>query len=142
MAATEELVHGMFSAIEARDFDTVAASLTPDCDFRAPGIELRGPDGFLAWTRPFLEAFPDIHHHIGPIVAAGDGVAFELEIHGTHTEPLVTPEGALPPTQRPLHLSACNIWRLDEGGGIASYHVYFDQVAFMVALGLIPQERD
>jgi hypothetical protein len=140
MPAAEELVQKMFSAIEARDWDGVAAALTPDCDFRAPGVELRGPEGAVAWMRPFLDAFPDIHHHIGPVVAAGDGVAFELEIHGTHTAPLVTPQGELPPTQRSLGLAACNIWRLQDEGAIAAYHIYFDQVEFMVALGLVPQE--
>jgi len=73
--------------------------------------------------RPFLDAFPDIHHHIGPVVAGGDGVAFELEIHGTHTAPLATPQGELPPTGRELHLDACNVWRLTDDGAIASYRL-------------------
>lgn len=141
MAASEELVRRMFTAIEARDYDAVAGALAPDCDFRAPGVELRGPDGVLAWMRPFLEAFPDIHHHIGPTVAAGDRVAFELELHGTHTAPLATPEGELPPTGRELYLSVCNMWSVRDDDAIASYHIYFDQVEFMAALGLIPQEE-
>ena len=140
MAGAQERVQRLFTAIEARDWDAVAGSLAPDCEFRAPGVELTGPDGVVAWMRPFLEAFPDLPHHIGPVVASDDGVAFELLLHGTHTAPLATPQGELPPTQRTLSLAACNVWRLRDDGAIGSYHIYFDQVEFMVALGLIPQE--
>jgi len=38
----------MFRAIEAPDFDAVAGKMAPDCDFRAPGVALHGPDG--AWS--------------------------------------------------------------------------------------------
>jgi predicted ester cyclase len=140
MAHSDALVQDVFRAIEARDFDAVAGRLTPDCDFRAPGVALQGPEGVVAWMQPFLDAFPDLHHHIGPVVASGDGVAFELELHGTHTEPLATPQGELPGTGRELHLAVCNMWRVTDDGAIAAYHIYFDQVAFMVALGLVPEE--
>jgi predicted ester cyclase len=140
MPESDVLVHELFSAIEARDYDAVKARIAADCDFRAPGVALRGPDAFLSWERPFLDAFPDLHHHLGPVIASGDGIAYELVVHGTHTEPLATPEGQLPATGRTLQLEACNVLRLDGQGAIAAYHVYFDQVAFMVALGLVPAE--
>ena len=140
MAGAQERVQRLFTAVEARDWDAVAGSLAPDCEFHAPGVQLTGPEGAVAWMRPFLDAFPDLHHHIGPVVASDDRVAFELQIHGTHTAPLATPQGELPPTQRTLYLAASNFWRLVDDGAIASYHIYFDQIEFMVALGLVPQE--
>ena len=60
----------------------------------------------------------------------------ELELTGTHTAPLIGPAGTVEPTGRPLRLGAVNVWRVREGR-IASYHIYFDQLSFLMPLGLI-----
>ena len=138
MAQLEDLVRDVLRAVDAGDFDHVAQALTPDCDFVAPGFSGRGPDAAIGWMRPFLAAFPDIAHELGTL-AEGDGVVgFEMRVRGTHTEPLVTPAGAVPATGRALDLAIANVWRV-EGGRVAAYHIYFDQTAVLGQLGLIPE---
>ena len=46
----------------------------------------------------------------------GDGsIAFELEIVGAHTEPLVGPDGAMPATGKQIALPAANLWKVALG---------------------------
>ena len=85
--------------------------------------------------RPFVEAFPDIKHRVIDPIESDGRIAFELEITGTHTAPLVGPGGEIPPTGKPIQLAAANVWTV-AGGKIASYHIYFDQMSFMGQLGL------
>ena len=113
------------------------AAVDPSCEFAAPGFEGEGPDAVTGWMRPFLAAFPGIHHHVRGTIEAQDAVAFELDISGTHSAPLAGPAGELPPTGRDVRFSAGNLWRVSDGR-ITSYHIYFDQMGLMAQLGLVP----
>jgi steroid delta-isomerase-like uncharacterized protein len=138
MATPDDLVHEVFRTIEARDYDHLRALMSPDCDFVAPGFSGRGPEPTVAWMAPFMDAFPDIHHEIGPVAERDGLVAFELRVIGTHTAPLRGPDGELPPTGRPLDLAAVNVWKVADGR-IAAYHIYFDQMSFLGQMGLLPE---
>jgi steroid delta-isomerase-like uncharacterized protein len=137
MGELERLVHEQFARLDAGDVDAFAEHLDENCEFAAPGFGGPGRDPAIAWMRPFLDAFPDIGHRVLTTVEAGDAVALELEITGTHTAPLAGPGGELSPTGREIRLRVANIWRVRDGR-IASYHVYFDQATFMAQLGLVP----
>ena len=138
MATSDDLVREVFRSIEAREDDRLRELIAPDCDFAAPGLSGRGPEPAIGWMAPFLDAFPDIRHEIGPIAERDGIVAFELHVKGTHTAPLRSPEGEIPPTGRPLDLPAVNVWRVEDGR-IAAYHIYFDQMAFLGQMGLLPE---
>lgn len=131
------VVDNMFKAVDSRDYGAVADLLTPDCEFAAPGYESRGPDTVVGFMRPFLDAFPDLTHEVGQYVESGDMVAFELHIRGTHTAPLASPQGEIPPTGKPVDFVSCDMVRLEDGR-FAGYHVYFDMMGFMQQLGLVP----
>jgi steroid delta-isomerase-like uncharacterized protein len=135
MSELADLVRRNFDAIESSDWDGVAANFDPSCDFSAPGYSARGGEAAAAWMRPFVEAFPDIKHRVIDPLESDGRIAFELEITGTHTAPLVSPQGEVPPTGQQIRLAAANLWTVD-GGKIASYHIYFDQMSFMGQLGL------
>jgi predicted ester cyclase len=137
MGQLDRFVREFFDKLNAGDLDAVAAAFDPSCDFVAPGFEGRGPDAAVGWMRPFLAAFPGIHHEVLGTVEVEDAVAFELNIAGTHTAPLVGPAGEIPPTGHDVRFAAGNFWRVSDAR-IASYHIYFDQMGFMVQLGLVP----
>ena len=137
MGPLDCLVREFFDALNASDFEAARAALDPSCAFAAPGIEGEGPDAVLGWIRPFLAAFPGSQHQVRRTVEAQDAVAFELEIAGTHTAPLAGPAGKIPPTGRDVRIAAANVWSVNDGR-IVSYHIYFDQLGFMVQLGLVP----
>ena len=64
-------------------------------------------------------------------------MATEITVKGTHTKPMVTPQGELPPTGKSLDLKAVNVMRLRDGR-IAALRIYFDQMDFMGQLGALP----
>jgi steroid delta-isomerase-like uncharacterized protein len=68
--------------------------------FQAAGQTARGREGFLQFMQGFKTAFPDIVIHHTNAFAAGDQVAVEFTWSGTHTGPLATPAGSIPPTGR------------------------------------------
>ncbi|GIG62329.1 hypothetical protein Lfu02_67010 [Longispora fulva] len=125
-----------FAAADAHDTSPLPGLLTPDCELVAPGVSLRGPEQIAGWTQVFYDAFPDISHPISATVTAGDSVAVELHTVGTHTGPLVGPQGTVPPTGRPLDLRVANVITR-AGDRIASLRIYYDHVEFLTQLGLM-----
>jgi steroid delta-isomerase-like uncharacterized protein len=122
-----------FAAIDAHDLQAVQSRLASNCEFAAPGFAGTGAGTVIAFMAPFLAAFPDIHHDVVNTLEAGDTVAIELEITGTHTEALAGPEGELPPTGRRMNIKAANVWEVRDGQ-ITSYRVYFDTGTLMAQL--------
>jgi steroid delta-isomerase-like uncharacterized protein len=131
------VVDAMFKAVDARDYGAIEDLLTEQCEFAAPGVRSTGRQTVIAFMTPFLNAFPDLTHEVVSYVEDGDQVAFELHIRGTHTAPMVSPQGEIPATGKPVDFHSCDMVHLEDGR-IASYHVYFDQMDFMAQLGLLP----
>jgi len=137
MAEGRALVEQYFNALNANDLGTVRGLMTDDLEFAAPGGAAGGPEMAVGWMGAFLGAFPGIDHQILTVSEAGDAVASEITVKGTHTKPMVTPQGEVPPTGKDIQLDAANIMRVRDGK-IASLHIYFDQMGFMAQLGLLP----
>jgi predicted ester cyclase len=80
---------------------------------------------------------PDLRHDVKSHVEQGDTIAIELEVTGTHTGPMHTPQGTVPATGKRVAWQSCDWVRVREGK-IVSWHVYHDPTAFYAALGLAP----
>ena len=85
----------------------------------------------------FFDAFPDIGHPVHTLETMGDVAVAELRTVGTHSGPLMSPTGEIPPTGKNLNLRVANVMTF-EGDRISSVHIYFDQVEFLSQLGLVP----
>jgi predicted ester cyclase len=73
--------------------------------------------------------FPDAEFARITQIATEDRAAREMVFTGTHTGPLITPEGPIPPTGRRVTLRQVAIHRI-ANGLVALEHVYYDQVEF------------
>jgi predicted ester cyclase len=85
-----------------------------------------------------MTAFPDNEWVIAHQVASGDTVATEYLLEGTHSGTLTTPVGALTPTGKRVRSRLCDVSRVSDDQ-IASVHLYWDNLAFMEALGVLPE---
>ncbi|WP_435217847.1 ester cyclase [Streptomyces sp. bgisy034] len=133
---SEDFVVDFFAHVDAHDFDWVEQILHPECVIEAPGFQQKGPEMVTIWMAGFFAAFPDLAHRPHRIVAAGDEVAVELEVTGTHTQDLAAPDGnAIPPTGRPIRIGLAEFWRLRDGR-VSEYRVYYDHFEFLTQLGL------
>jgi predicted ester cyclase len=138
MERPEDLARRMLELTDRQDWAGREALLAPDCDVLTPTGARRGPAATTAYSKPLVAAFSDAYHRVDLVVASGDVVAVEGAWVGTHTGPLVTPDGEVPPTGRSIELPFAATVRVS-GEIVTSMHVYFDQLSFMAQLGLVPQ---
>jgi steroid delta-isomerase-like uncharacterized protein len=137
MGANERTLRGYLEAIDTHDLDGVRASFTGDAGIVAPGVELHGKEEIERWIRVFITAFPDLKHEVRATIETTDACVAEVRFSGTHTGPLASPDGEIPPTGKPFVLDYVHVSRFEEGR-IESDHVYFDQLTFLSQLGLLP----
>ena len=87
-----------------------------------------------------LQGFPDATYSVDSFVEEGDTFADEWTVVGTHTGPLALPDGAqLPPTGRRVVISGMELVRVRDGKIVVD-NLYYDNMAFLAQLGLVPQE--
>lgn len=92
--------------------------------FQAAGQTARGREGFLQFMQGFRTAFPDIVIRHTNVFAGEDHVAAEFVWSGTHTGPLSTPAGNIPPTGKKVSDGkVCEIitWREGRATRLVNY---------------------
>ena len=99
---------------------------------------ITGREAIVAYFTGFIGAFPDAKFE--PIAGYEDGDAAidEGVVVGTHTEPLQTPIGPVPPTGRQIHMRGCDV-AVVRGDVVAEHRLYFDQMELLDQLGLVQQ---
>jgi predicted ester cyclase len=134
-ADARSVAEAYYSGLAALDLDAVAATIAPDVHAEAPGLTFDERGQLLAWMQGFFDAFPGIEHVVDRL-EAGDGWAeADLRVIGTHTAPLVGPQGSIAPTGRRMELHAHNEMEISDGA-ITSVRIAFDPGDLMRQLGL------
>src|SRR3954454_6263077 len=83
-------------------------------------------DGLKGWKT----AMPDVKGSITRVAEPGDQVVLEVSWHGTHTGPLATPKGDLPPSGKTQ--TTPSVWIFDyEGDALVESRHYFDMLALL-----------
>jgi steroid delta-isomerase-like uncharacterized protein len=132
----QEVLDRNISAVNARDIEAYLANQKPDVEFVLPGgVTLHGRDQLRQYAQAQWTAFPDSRLAFGAQVLSVGSAAVEVTVSGTHTGPMQTPAGELPPTGRSITVRSVSMLRIEDGL-IASEHVYFDQLGLMAQLGL------
>jgi predicted ester cyclase len=62
-----------------------------------------------------VKAFPDLTQEVTNLVAVGESAFAEAIARGTHTGPLETPDGEVPPTGRRIEVRFCVVARARDG---------------------------
>jgi predicted ester cyclase len=136
--SAKQVLDRNITALNARDLEAYLANQQPDVEFSLPGgLTLSGRDELRQHTEALWAAFPDGSLSFGDQVFSEGAVATEVVFTGTHTGPMLTPAGPIPPTGKEVTLRSASILRI-KGGLIASEHVYLDQLEMMMQLGLMP----
>lgn len=132
------VIRTLFDAFNARDFDRCAALVSEDFELVdvAAGLTLHGPNGLLQWFQGFLTAFPDARAEPFNMIAAGDWVASEHIGRNTHTGPLQSPAGEIPPTGRRVELQIAEVYQMKDGK-LALLRAYYDMATMLRQLGLM-----
>jgi predicted ester cyclase len=103
-----------------------------------PAGATQGIERFIELERGFVRALPDSRMEVTAIIESGNWVVVEGAYSGTHTGPLGTPQGEVPPTGRSLKLPLCDVIEV-AAGRITQIRAYYDQMTFAAQLGLLPE---
>ena len=133
------VIRTLFNAFNEGDVDRCATLATEDFELVdvASGQTFHGPGGLQQWLQSFLMAGPDAKTSILTTITEGEWVATEHIGRFTHTGPLLTPAGEIPPTGRRVELQIAEVYRMREGK-IALLHAYYDVATMLRQLGLMP----
>jgi len=100
-----------------------------------PGIP-PGPAGVKMVAGMFLAAFPDLHVDIEIEVAEGDMVGGRLRQTGTHTGPMASPTGAIPPSGASVNFTEVAMLRIADGKVQRSWY-WTDMIGLLTQIGVI-----
>lgn len=136
MGQAREIMDKVTAAVLAGDREAVRRLYADDAVAETPDAgRLVGGDAIADYLVGFSSAFPDLSFEVVAELEAGATAVDEGYMTGTHTAPLVTPDGEVPATGRSIRMRACDV--LTARNGVAIEHrFYFDQLAFMTQLGL------
>ncbi|HEX8221991.1 MAG TPA: ester cyclase [Chloroflexia bacterium] len=138
MAELTELVKRYYDAFNRGDLDEAARAFSPDVETTEPGAgTMHSVDQWKAYGAGFKRAMPDARLNFKSAVEQGNTLAVEGTFTGTHTGPLLTPAGEVPPTGRSIELPYIDIFTA-EGGLLVTHRVYYDQITMLSQLGLMP----
>ena len=85
-------------------------------------------------------AFPDLHHRFISFVEQDDAFADEWVFVGTHTGPLVLPDGTeLAPTGKRVEVRGMELVELRDGKIVVN-NLYYDNLAVVAQLGVLPND--
>ena len=136
----KETAKGLFTAIDAGDFDRLNEILADDFAVDAPGLpEPLRKDMLFQLIRAHYTAFPDWIHVIEDVIADGDKVAVKLTQNGTHkAEYEGIPATGVKATLPAMHLITIVDGKIKEGFAVEDYLGLYMQLG----MELKPKEKE
>lgn len=140
MGEAREIMDRLTAAVLAGDRSAVLRVYAEDAVAESPDAgRLVGRDAIADYLLGFSQAFPDLRFEMAAELDAGETAVDEGYMIGTHTGPLVTPDGEVPATGRAIRLRECDVLTARDGLAI-EHRFYFDQLEFMTQLGLSQEQ--
>ena len=132
----QQLAEKLRQAFRSSDPAAAAALYTEDAIYHEASQVVRGREAVKELNAAWLRAFPDGEPEFWNIMACGEYFIYEGTWRGTHTGPLATPEGDVPPTGRKIEFRFAFIAKMSPKGLIQEDRTYFDSALMMQQLGL------
>jgi len=138
-ADRREEVERALAALNAHDPAAFAALYSEDAIVYTPAGPgpLRGRTAIEQDAQQWRTAMPDMTVQLEELIVEGSTAAMRLLFVGTHTGPLITPSGQVPPTGRRVSVPMAVFTRRAEDGTNEVEHRYLDMVGMAQQLGLV-----
>ena len=131
----ERFLRRFLDTYERRDLDALWSFYGEDCRF--PVLERFGIEAswenYKRFMTAFIDAFPDVHHHIEKLVTDGENVWALYTMTGTHRGPL----RGMQPTGRTVRYSIVAMYRIADGLIVEADFVS-EELRMMRQLGQLP----
>lgn len=138
MSDNKKLVEQGWDAFFRRDLDACLAAYTDDAEVVLPGAPpMKGKEAIRAAWQMYMAALDEKPTKIRHI-AEGDTVVTEWTTVSTHKGPLMMPTGeSLPATGKTITNSGATVQDV-KNGKVERQVFYFDNVALLQQLGIMP----
>ena len=138
MGQARELMDRATEAIIAGDLEVLRDIYSPDVVVTTPDSgTLHGVDQLIEWNGAFVGSFSDRQFDSLRAHETADSAIDQGDFLGTHTNPLVLPDGqSVPPTGKRIRMRSMDVATVKDGK-IVSHDFYFDQLDLLGQLGLI-----
>ena len=134
-----ELLEYYVERYNAGDLDSCMALYTEDASQRMHDGVFEGVEAIRARLARDLEAFGDAKYVVDSFFAAGNKFADEWTFTGTNTGPFRLPDGTvIPPTGKEVEIKGMEYVEVRDGKIVVD-NLYYDFMAAVAQLGLIPQ---
>ena len=131
MSQVEEILHGIYDAINTGDLTLLEKSVAPGYVEHSEGFQ--GVEPFKQQVAAFRAAFPDLRVTIEDVLIDGDRFASRTTVTGTNTGDLM----GMPATGKQISVEAVDIGRV-EGGQAQERWGGLNMYALLTQLGVIP----
>ncbi len=139
MTAKRKLLERYVELYNAGDLDACMDLYAEDAVQTMPDGAFQGRDAIRERLARELEGLPDATYIVGSFVEQGDTFADEWIFVGTHTGPFPLPDGSqLPPTGKRVEIRGMELVQVREGKIVVD-NLYYDNMAVLVQLGLVPE---
>jgi steroid delta-isomerase-like uncharacterized protein len=138
--ATELRTTDLIEAFNVADWDRLQDNLAGDVLYTETGTGRRveGATAYVQLCQGWKEAFPDVTGTVTNAVARADLAVLEIRWEGTHSGPLETPAGTVPPSGNRIVVDS-TFWTLYDGDRIQEIHHHLDVLAMLQQIGVLPR---
>lgn len=138
-----KIVRAWYAAVNARDPDAIARTLTDDFTWTLWDATTTGRDTSREASALLFQAIPDYHMDMLDMVSDGDKVVTRCTIQGTHRGPLrfrgtKSMETPYAPTGKSFRIPDALAWMETRDGRIAVNRAYWRPEQMLAQLGLLP----
>lgn len=139
MEANRELLDRYVELYNAGDLDACMELYAEDAVQRMHDGIFEGPDAIRDRLARDLDAFADAHYVVESFVGEGDTFADEWTFTGTNTGPFRLPDGSeLPASGKRVEIKGMELVEVRDGAIVVD-NLYYDFMAALVQLGLVPE---
>jgi len=123
-------------AYNEKDWDRVKAAVAPEVVYDEVGTQRRisGVDDLLTAWKGWAKALPDSRASFRSEVVSGNTAVLEITWNGTHSGPLQTPAGEIPPSGKKIDVRAVQVVEV-AGDRVRSVRHYFDMATLLQQIG-------
>ena len=130
----------LIDAFNEADWERFRGVLSPDTVYTETGTGRRveGAEAYVTLCQGWKVALPDVRGTIRGAIATENQVAQEILWEGTHTGPMETPGGTLPPSGAEISVEA-SLWIRFHRDKAQEVHHYLDVLSLLQQIGAIPR---
>lgn len=134
-----QLVKSYYEALSNRNVKQAVSLFSTTGEFKdMSSLEvMRGSVELEKMFSSWIKAFPNMKVQIQNIFGTGDQVVCEGILTGTHTGPMLMPEGEIKPTGKSVNIPYCEIFKVGNNK-INHLSCYMETAKFFQQLGIEP----